>query len=145
MLLLPLRSLTIPTLTDFPSLTVHLVSIYGRTLLVTMVAVSAIHQPLPHPHHPLLASTSTVMGGQKDLTLIHGTLSTPFGTVKVVLPATPAATHQTCCGSTGHSTQPALMTLKYVSAVMKIMKTLEWICLNCMCTERSKLFNYCQC
>ena len=58
---------------------------------------------------------------------------------------TPDVTHQTCRGSTGRSTQPALMTLKYVGAMMKmpVMKMLEWICLNCMCTELSKLSNYC--
>ena len=105
-------------------------------------------------HSPTHASSSSSFVGQhfycdgwpEQYSAIWYTQS-PYGTVKVVLPATPASTHQTCRGSTGHSTQPALMTLKCVGAVMKmlVMKTLEWFCLNSVCTELSKLSKYCQC
>ena len=80
----------------------------------------------PRPHHPLLVSTTIVTGGQND-TPLPGTPSTPSGTVRAVLLATPAVTHPTCRGSTGHSAQPPLMTLKCVGAVMKqpAMKMLE--------------------
>ena len=52
------------------------------------------------------------MGGQRNIHL-SGTLSTLFGTEWAVLLATLAVTHQTCHGSTGDSTQPPMMTLKW--------------------------------
>ena len=103
-------------------------------------------------HSPTIASPSPSFVGQHfycDVPtiwlLIHDTLSTFFGMVRAAhMAATPTATHKKtvvvpqdakCSQHLWHN----------VGTVMKMpaRKTLEWICLNCMCTELSKLSNYC--
>lgn len=110
-----------------PSPTAALVTMSGPMLLATTAVVSVTQTTLPHSHHPLSVNITTAMGG---LSRIHalGTLSTACGTVKAALLATPAVTHQTCRGSTGHSTQPPLKTLKYGCVVINLqaMNGLEW-------------------
>ena len=134
MLIIQQKPSTIPTSTDSPSLTTPLAATCGPMLLVSLDAVSVSRTTTPHSHHPLWDSIITVMDEGMTTT---GTQTTLFGIGMAVPLATPAVIPQTCRGSTEHSTQVALPTLKCAGAKMKLkaMKTWEWNSLSSTLTD----------
>ena len=91
------------TLMACPSLMTHLVTTCGRMLqeclrLIRVVQIVRVHMLQELSRHPLWGTIIIVNLRMQEFLKLGGTLMTPYGTVMVVPPVTPAVTLQTCRG-----------------------------------------------